>query len=551
MKALIAKSNRSHLLSAFCFGLLCVCAFKAEGLAQALSQPNSFLPPPKANLSPVHWPDLSKLEPEVREQLVSLQAGLVATAQNPHGTDAILSEAYGLMGTTYQAYSLSSAARECYLNAVKLAPRDFRWVYLLGVIDQREDRIDDAIRRYRFARNLRPDYVAVPVNLGNIFLQLNRLVEAHENFAAALAIDGNSAAALYGLGQVALSQQKYVEAVKHFERALAVTPGANRIHYSLAMGYRGLGDTEKAKNHLAQQGTVGVRVNDPLFDGLQDVIKGERLHLVRAMAAIEARRYPEAIDEFRKVVSANPNNITAHVNLGVALNLAGDGKSAARHFAEALKIDPNNLRAHYNLAIIRSQESKHEEAVSHLQFMLKLDPNDLGARLFLGRELLKGGRREAALTEFTYVFEADANNEAALLDQVTLLQQMGRHKQALNSLQRGRELYPRKGQTALFLARLLATSPQFDLRDGAQSLLLARMIFDVSGSPEHGALVALALAELGRCSEAAEWQRRMVAAAQHQKKTEMAVELNARLKHYEGRQTCRPTGEVAGLTPPN
>lgn len=551
MKVLIAKSNRRLVLWAFCFGLLSVCAFKSEGLAQDVTLPSSFLPPPKANLSPVHWPDLSKLEPEVRGQLVSLQAELAATARNRQSTAAILSEAYGLMGKTYQAYSLNSAARECYLNAVSLAPRDFRWVYFLGVLDQREDRVADAIRRYRLARSFRPDYIAVPVNLGNIFLQLNRLVEAHENLAAALAIDGNSAAALYGLGQVALSQQKYAEAVKYFERALTVTPGANRIHYSLAMAYRGLGETEKAKHHLAQQGTVGVRVKDPLLDGLQDVIKGERLHLVRAMAAIEARRYLEAIDEFRKVLSANPTNITAHVNLGVALNLAGDRTSAAKQFAEALGIDPKNLRAHYNLAIIRSQDSKHEEAVSHLQFIVELDPNDLDARLFLGRELLQVGRREAALTELTHVVEADANNEAALLEQVTLLQQLGQHKQALNSLKRGRELYPRKGQTALFLARLLATSPQFDLRDGAQSLLLARMVFDVTGSPEHGALVAMALAELGRCPEAAEWQRRMIAAAEQQEKAEILVELKSHLKHYEGRQTCRPAGEVTGLAMPD
>ena len=71
-----------------------------------------------------------------------------------------------------------------------------------------QDRFDDAIRLYRVARTLRADYVAVPVNLGNILLELNRLDEARESFNAALELDKNNAAAHYGLGQIAASQRK-------------------------------------------------------------------------------------------------------------------------------------------------------------------------------------------------------------------------------------------------------------------------------------------------------------------------------------------------------
>jgi tetratricopeptide (TPR) repeat protein len=540
MKLLLAKSGRRLLIWALSSVLLSAGGFRSEGWAQDTTPPGTLLPPPRANLLPLHWPDLTKLEPEVREQLATLQAALAVTARNGKSTDVILSEAYGLMGNNYQAYSLNSPARECYLNASRLAPRDFRWIYLLGFLDQHEDRVDDAIRQYRIAHTLRPEYVAVPVNLGNIFLQLDRLAEAHENFTAALAIDGSCAAALYGLGQVALSQRSYAEAAGYFEKALAVLPGANRIHYSLAMAYRALGDTEKAKEHLAQPGTVGVRVNDPLVDNLEDLVKGERVHLIRAMKAIEARRYVEAIAEFRQVLAANHNNITAHVNLGVALVQVEDFKGAAEHFAETLRIDPKNLKAHYNLAILLARENRHEEAVSHLQLVANLDPNDLGARFFLANELMKSDQPEAALKQFSQVVEADPNNEEALLEQVKLLERLGQYRQALNNLKRGHEQYPQKGQTALMLAYLLATSPQYDLRDGAESLRLARLIYNATGSIEHGAVVAMALAELGRCSEAAELQRRMIAAAEQQNKTDTLTKLKSDLKLYEGRSTCRP-----------
>src|SRR5207253_10740806 len=126
---------------------------------------------------------------------------------------------------------------------------------------------------------VQPEYVAVRLSLGDVYLQLNRPEEAERSCNAARQIESSNAAACYGLGEIALSRRSYSEAINYFERALASAPDANRIHYSLAMAYRGFGNEEKAKDHLARQGSVGVRAADPLIDGLQQLIKGERLHL--------------------------------------------------------------------------------------------------------------------------------------------------------------------------------------------------------------------------------------------------------------------------------
>lgn len=542
MNRVVEKSSvRAFQQMGLCLTLLIVFAFVAEARAQRAAQDDKVLPPPKSNLVPLHWPDLTKLEADVREQLTSLQVALTVAAKNPKVTAAELSEAFGTTGQIYQAYSLNSPARECYLNASRLMPNDFRWVYLLGKIDQQEDLSDEAIRRYRIARTLRPEYVAVPVNLGNIYLQLNRLEDARENFKAALVIDEGSAAALYGLGQVALSQRSYAEAVSYFEKAVAQTPGANRIHYSLAMAHRGLGNTEKATAHLARQGPVGVRASDPLVDGLQDLIKGERIHLIRGKLALESRRYAEAADEFRKAIAANRDSMPAHVNLGAVLTQSGDLKGAAEQFEEALRIDPKNTNAHYNLAILLASENKLGPAIVHLQSVLSVDPNDLNARFLLAQDLMKSGRLDEALGEFSRVVEADPNNEAALLEQVKLLQQKRQFKQALDSLEKGYAQYPQKGRTAVMLAYLLAASPQYDLRNGARALELAQLVYEATGLANHGAVVALALAELGRCDEASASLKLMIAKAAEEGKSDPADKLKAELDRTARARPCRPT----------
>ncbi len=441
---------------------------------------------------PLQSQDVSNLEESVRDQITTAQAALAAAAKGP---PTVLMEEYGKLGQLYHAYSLISAARDAYLNANRLAPKDFRWIYLLGNLDQREGRFDDAIRRYQLARTLRPDYLATLVNLGNIFLELNRLEEARESFSAALEIDKDNPAAHYGLGQVAVSKRSYAEAVDHFENTLAQVPDANRVHYSLAMAYRGLGDAEKAKAHLAQQGSVGVRVADPLMDGLRDLITGERVYLARGKVAFEAKRYADAVTEFRKAVAAKPDSVTARINLGAALTQVGDVNGAVEQFEEALRLEPGRVNAHYNLAVLLARQNKHEQAIPHLRSALRVEENDLNARFLLAQELNNAGRSDDALVEYAR------------------------------------------------MAYLLAASPQTELRNGARAFDLAQRVYTATNATQHGALVALALAELGRCSEAADWQRRMIGAAQREGNKDLSGKLQSALKLYENTQ-CRPGNET-------
>jgi tetratricopeptide (TPR) repeat protein len=279
-------------------------------------------------------------------------------------------------------------------------------------------------------------------------------------------------------------------------------------------------------------------------DGLQDLIKGARLHLIRGRAALEARRFEEAATEFRKAITEQPRSVPAHFNLGAALTQTGDLRGAAEQFEEVLRLDPSHADAHYNLGLLLAQMNRHEEAIKHLRSAVNSQPNDSGARFLLAHELVKARLLEEAEAELSRVLESDPENEDALLARVNLLLVRKEYKQALSALEKAHERFPQKGRTAVTLAYLLAASPQTELRDGQRALSLARAAYEATGTSNHGALVALALAELGRCEEAAGWTRRMIAKASAEGQTDFAAKLKADLNMYEREGACRPAADT-------
>jgi tetratricopeptide (TPR) repeat protein len=124
--------------------------------------------------------------------------------------------------------------------------------------------------------------------------------------------------------------------------------------------------------------------------------------------------------------------------------------------------------------------------------------------------------------------------------------ELGRYRQALHRLEEAHERIPNQGRIAHALAKLLAASPELELRDGKRALDLALRVFEASPTAGHAQTVASALAELGRCEQAAEWLGRALAGAQAagQAESEWAQALRKRLARYQQGPPCRDPGST-------
>jgi tetratricopeptide (TPR) repeat protein len=489
---------------------------------------------------PVLFPDLAPLEKDVAEQLGQAQEWLTRLAATPSADAKDLVSAYGDLGTLYHAYGLREPAEACYRNAARLAPGDPRWPHALGVLLQDAGRPDEAAAAYRRALAGAPKDVPALVHLAEIARLQGKAEDAETALRQALALEPGSAAVQALLGQTALDRQDFAEAVRRLEAALAAAPAANRLHYLLAQAYRGLGDTAKAGEHLAQAGQVGARAADPLLDEIEAVRTGERVRLARAKTAYQNGRFKDAADLYRQLLAGRPDSVEARINLAASLVQLGDNAGAVTELREAARRDPANATAHFNLGTLLALQGPSAEARDHLAAAVSLLPKDAEAHRSLAQVLRDGGHPEEALAEYAKAVELDPADEKARVGEAETLVRLERYRPAKEKLEEGTKTLPRSGLLAYGLARLLAACPDLSLRDGARARALAFAVWQAQASAAHAETVALANAEAGNCAEAARWQRIALEGAEKELAPGQVAEMKARLAGFEKGAPCRP-----------
>lgn len=536
-------------------GLLLLLTVATSAAGQSPPEPASAAgqPPPEpaaadaVPLIPIPYPDLEALEPAVADQLASTQTALKSILEDPRADQASLWEVYGELGQAYQAYGLDEAAFACYRNAYRLKADDFRWPYLLGVLSQSAGNLDDADRYYWAALPVRPAYVPLRIHISEVYLAQNKLDLARFQIQEALVHDPQSQAARAVLAEIALAQGSYQEAIDLVEKILQEVPQANRYHHVLGMAYRGLGEMDKAKEHLAQRGMVGIQQPDPLLDSLADLKRGERVYLLRGRMAFNAGRYAEAAEAFATAVAAKPDSVRARINWASSLALAGDRPAAIAQFREALKLEPESPTAHYNLGSLLAREGEDAAAIEHLKAAVAANPGDGQAHFELARVLRRNQRLDEAQVHYMRAVELDPRSEPAALGAAGLLVDRQQYQAARQLIEKTLEQFPDRGLSSHALARLLAACPRLEVRDGERAYELAILVYNAQPTIRHAETVAMALAELERCDEAAEWQARALAAAGAPEAAawppEAVAAIEATLARYQQQRPCRPPGE--------
>ena len=103
---------------------------------------------------------------------------------------------------------------------------------------------------------------------------------------------------------------------------------------------------------------------------------------------------PEAVVEFRKAATLDPNQADISYTLGVTLWQQGDFDGAANALRAAIQTKPDYAEAHYTLGTVLKQQGKLQEAAASLKEAIRLQPDFAGAHTTLAAILRQLGDSE-------------------------------------------------------------------------------------------------------------------------------------------------------------
>ena len=552
----------------------------------------------------------------VREQLEAAREELDRALETEGVSDEVLAQQFGRVGRLYFLYDLNDLAPLAFRNAIALAPESPEWRYLLAAHQMFEGETEEAEGLLRWIVERRPGDLPTRVRFGDLLLDSGRADEALVHYTKALELDGDSAAALYGLGRIDRLRGDHEAAVVKLERAVSLQPAADAIYHPLALSYRKLGDTAKARELISLNKHGRVTFPDPLINrlGLENQSADGSFHA--AAQAMRRGEMEEAARLYRQFLEAEPDDPIAHHNLGVSLLASGEWEDGIGALRRSIEINPDYRGGHFSLGSALAEEGRFEEAMFNYSKAHEIDPEDGGIHADWATLLAKTGEPRRAVEEFEVLLARDPEevyirlkyaSVLALVGEVdrarailtplveasgvddrnkaeawyvlgSLDERQGSAATARASYMKASELDSRSaeyfgalakllGQSEDFeaaaaayekglalpggaqlgmgfgramalmlggqdmaarrqfeetlatrpelavqhaLARLLATSDDPDVRDGAMAVQMAEKVVQERLTLDHAETLAMALAEAGRSEEAVDWQERIL-----------------------------------------
>jgi tetratricopeptide (TPR) repeat protein len=237
-------------------------------------------------------------------------------------------------------------------------------------------------------------------------------------------------------------------------------------------------------------------------------------HWGLAQAFEGLQRWPDMIDELRRTIDLDANNLDARVKLGNYY--LAPAKRTPEMIAEAdrlakdvLQKNPNHIEGHILMATVLFAQDKHDEALAELKHAIELDPKRVESILSLARYYMNVRDAPHAEETFRQALAVNENSAVVHSEYGKFLVQIGRGEQAEAEFRRAVEVEPSNHDARFVLASFYLVNKQLDKAEEAYKALA-----DLDKErPEGRAILADFYSSIGRYDDAVNIYREIVTKA--------------------------------------
>jgi type IV pilus biogenesis/stability protein PilW len=169
--------------------------------------------------------------------------------------------------------------------------------------------------------------------LGQASFSEGKNQEAIQNLKKSLQLNSKDADVHNFLGVVYLLLSDYPSAEKELEEALKLNPYLTDAKNSLGAVYMKTGRSEKARDSFEEA------LKDKTYSSPEKILYN------LGTLDLEARHYAEALEAFRKAVTANAGYARGYFGLGLVYAETGKVEDATTNFKKVISLDPKSPEA--------------------------------------------------------------------------------------------------------------------------------------------------------------------------------------------------------------
>ncbi len=133
----------------------------------------------------------------------------------------------------------------------------------------------------------------------------------------------------------------------------------------------------------------------------------------RIVEALEKEDYATAARALEDFLFAHTGHREAISQLAFSYSRLDRNEEAAELYGELIRLEPDNYSAHINLGVLLMKADKAEEAVTEFRFAAGGRPDDFRAHFYLATALEKIGRFEEAIKQYARAVELDPSDADA------------------------------------------------------------------------------------------------------------------------------------------
>ena len=355
-----------------------------------------------------------------------------------------------------------------------------------------------AVQEYRIATGNHPDDPRSWQSLGMALNRIGDSAGAVEAYRKSLELADDSAVVHHDLAEILIRDRQLSDAEQHLLKAIEFDPQRIDTYEIYAQLLIANGRLDEAL--VAYDRAIAL---DP---------QSSSLAISRTEVLIAMGRTDEALERLAASVGDNPRDQTLRLAYGMMLSGAGRTDEAEAEIRRTLMVatdDGTRARARFALGQVFLSSGAGPQAISEFEEALSLNPDHRAARLALARTHVRSRNVEQALSTYEALRARAPHDDAARIEAATAAIFVQRGAYARRLLEAG-ATETASARLLSALARLLALSPDPEVRDTERALQYAQRSFEMSGAPRHAETVALCLAANGRFEEAVEIQQELV-----------------------------------------